>query len=222
MARKRLTLVISLAVFMAAALLVSSVAAIGTDTGNGAISGPHFNLNLIGVKKTDKLPNDSNSGARIFVNLVGNSKIYLTQGDTFNVLDADATDGRAEFMLPAPENQYNETGYYMGPGNYRVFIRELGKPGPATAKLSTCGESTDDVTGATITVCSLDNITLKRDKGRSLFQDVTRQLTTVYYYDALLQRYVRVDIFDDAFEDYLWSYDNTGLKHVQLRFYPIT
>ena len=208
----RLSIAIGVATMLVASLLVSGVAA----TGNGAISGPHFNLNLIGVEKTDILPNDLNSGARIFVNLFGNSKIYLTQGDTFGVLDADATDGRGEFMLPYPENTYNAEGEWVS-GNYRIFIRELGQPG-GSAKLSTCGEVVEEGV-VTETICSLDNVTLMREKGKSLFRDVTRKLTTVYYYDGT--QYNRVNIFDDVFENYLWSYDNNGLKHVQLRFYPI-
>ncbi|MGE5831628.1 MAG: hypothetical protein ACM3X8_01795, partial [Methanomicrobiales archaeon] len=196
------------------AFLVPGVGA----TGNGAMSGPHFNLNLIGKARTDQLPNDANNGARIFVTLNGNSRIYLTLGTTFNVIDADATDGRGEFMLPAPGNIYNPDGTYSGPGNYQVFIRAVGKPG-GSGKISTCGENT--VAGVTETLCSLDNVTLIRKKGKSTFQDVTRQLTTVYYYNATTMTYQRVDIFDDAFQDYLWSYDNLGMKNVQLRFYPI-
>ncbi|MDD1660087.1 MAG: hypothetical protein LUQ62_02655 [Methanomicrobiales archaeon] len=203
---------IALATVLVAALLVSGVAAVGT--GNGAISGKHYNLNLIGVKKADKLPNDFNSGARIFVNLVGKSKIYLTLGTTFDVIDADATDGRAEFMLPRPENEYDpDTGAYVGPGAYRVFIRELGQPSDRKAYLKTCAEYMEN--GEVVSYCSTgdDIVVLQRKKGQSLFDDVTRELTTVVI-DG-----VRVDIFDDEFADYLWEYDNEGLKHVQLRFY---
>ena len=28
-------------------------------------------------------------------------------------------------------------------------------------------------------------------------------------------------LFDNALEDYFWSYDNNGLKLLQLRFYPV-
>jgi len=212
----RLLVPIGVAALLVTAFLVPIVGA----TGNEAMSGPHFNLNLIGVKKTDQAPNDANGGARIFVNLMGNSKIYLTQGDTFNVIDADATDGRGEFMLPAPDNCYYPDGTYYGPGNYRVFIRAVGKPG-GSGKLSTCGETTDPLTGVTETICSLDNVTLSRSKGKSTFSDVTRPLTTVYYFSETAGKNVRVDIFDEAFENYLWSYDNNKLKVVQLRFYPI-
>jgi hypothetical protein len=53
--------------------------------------------------------------------------------------------------------------------------------------------------------------------------EVTRQLTTVQYDrngDGITASGELVDIFDDAFEDYLWAYDKNGLKNVQLRFYP--
>ena len=45
--RMRWSMTLALAAILAVALLVSSVAA--ADTGNGAISGKHYNLNLIGV-----------------------------------------------------------------------------------------------------------------------------------------------------------------------------
>ena len=32
----------------------------------------------------------------------------------------------------------------------------------------------------------------------------------------------RVTLFDDRMKDYFWSYDNKGLKVLQLRFYPIS
>jgi hypothetical protein len=212
--RMRWSVTLAIAAVLAAAFLVSSVAAV--ETGNGAISGKHYNLNLIGMEKNDKLPNDANSGARIFVNLFGRSKIYLKEGTDFDVVDADATDGRGEFMLPAPVNQYDENGVYTGPGKYQVFIRALGKPGDATATLSTCVEYMEN--GVLVTECSTgeDNIVeLQRVKGQPKFDDVTRELTTVVI-DG-----IRYDIFDTAFQDYLWAYDNLGLKHVQLRFYPL-
>ena len=212
--KTRWSMTIALAAVLAAAFLVSSVAAV--DTGNGAISGKHYNLNLIGMEKNDKLPNDANSGARIFVNLVGKSRIFLTLGTTFNVIDADATDGRGEFMLPRPENVYDpETGAYLRPGAYQVFIRELGQPSDRKAYLKTCVEYTEDDVFYSYCGTGEDIVILERKKGQSLFDDVTRQLTTVVI-DG-----VRYDIFDNEFADYLWEYDNYGLKHVQLRFYPL-
>jgi len=60
--------------------------------GNGAPSGAHYNLNIIGVQKNKTVDMTGNSGHRIFVPLWGNAKILLTEGD-YAVLDANGTDG---------------------------------------------------------------------------------------------------------------------------------
>jgi hypothetical protein len=82
--RKRKT-AISIFAVIAIVLMVSTVALAGQDeTGSGAPSGKHYNLNLIGVK--DEHPKnmaDCDSVTRIFVNLgtkgVGSqTKIMLT------------------------------------------------------------------------------------------------------------------------------------------------
>jgi len=176
-------------------------------TGSGAPSGAHYNLNLIGMKKTDQLPNDSNQGRRIFVNLQGNSKIYLYPG-AFAVLDADATDGKGAFQLPAPST-------YL----YTVWARAVGKPGGKGA-ITTC--ATDPTTLEQ--VCSINQVLLMRTRGKQLFTDVTKEMTTLcadFNGDGTVDSNECVDIFDPMFQDYLWSYDNNGLKVVQLRFYPV-
>jgi hypothetical protein len=220
--KTKLPMICILGLLLAAAFIIPCAGAAGQDTGNGAISGKHYNLNLISVKKTDQLPRDANNGNRIFVSFEGRNRIYLIPNvdGIFNVLDADATDGKAQFTLPAPENVYDADGNYAGPGAYRIFVRVVGKPG-GSGKLSTCGETYDTETGMTETVCSMDNVTLSRTKTPK-FTDVTRQLTTVYADFDIDGTNERIDIFDPMFEDYLWAYDNNGLKNVQLRFYPIT
>lgn len=200
---------VAIAVMIAVAVIAPEVMA----NGNGAPSGNHYNLNLIGKDKNDILPNDVNNGHRIFVNLNGPSKIYLQNGTDFDVIDADATDGKGIFQLPAPNNTYDSSGNYIGPGNYTVWVRAVGKPG-GNATITTC--AIDPVT--TEEVCSIDNVLLVRTKGQQKFTDVTKELTTITYWDGT--KYVTVDIFDPALYGYLWDYDNNGLKTVQLRFYP--
>ena len=94
-----------------------------TYNGNGAPSGPHFNLNIIGVKNTkDKDPEEiTSNGRRIFVPLNDRIRILLQEGP-FEVIDYDGTDGLATFQLPAsdPEND--------GITEYSVFVRGLGSP----------------------------------------------------------------------------------------------
>src|SRR5690349_18184500 len=60
-------------------------------TGNGAPSGPHYDLNIIGVPKSKTADMTGDNGHRIFVALSGNTKILLTAGP-FEVLDANGTD----------------------------------------------------------------------------------------------------------------------------------
>ncbi len=55
------------------------------------------------------------------------------------------------------------------------------------------------------------------------FEDVTKELTTILadFDDDPTTPPTRIKIFDSEFQYYFWDYDNMGLKHVQLRFYPM-
>src|SRR5437867_1250979 len=136
-------LTIHLAAAVAAALSATTVAAAQKAmTGNGAPSGSHYNLNIIGVTH-DKNPNmnGNGSGNVIFVDL-GNrtgdavtTKILLSQAadGVFEVLDKNGTDGEASFSLPVP-------------GTYTVWARALGTPG-GQSKIATCATFVDPITG---------------------------------------------------------------------------
>ncbi len=178
-------------------------------TGNGGLSGSHFTLNIIGVSK-DKNPDmTGNKGHRIFVKLQGNTKILLTEGD-FEVLDANGTDGEAAFMLPCPDAEND------GITEYSVFARALGKPG-GSSTMTTC--ATEVATGDQY--CSIYSSVQVRSTGKSRFQNVSRELLYIYADldgDGHVERY---PLFDEALRDYFWSYDNYGLKLLQLRFYEV-
>lgn len=179
-------------------------------TGNGAPSGPHFELNIIGAKTTNCPQTDSSGGDRIFVALKGHSDIFLTSGTTFAVLDNNAcTDGSALFQLPPPTTT-------SGTQAYTIWARVEGIPG-GSGSLTTCGI---DSTGAT--VCSVGNtLTIStRDHGNK-FQDVTTQLTTLCFIPTGTTTITCVDIFSPQFQNFFWSYDNNGNKVLQLRFYPV-
>jgi hypothetical protein len=185
----------------------------GTAYGqNGAPSGAHYGLNIIGVPKGKTADMSGSSGHRIFVPLAGTAKIMLSQGDTFQVLDANGTDGNgASFQLPNPDPDND------GITTYSVFARALGKPGGA-ASIVTC--AIDTVTGEE--VCSTLNYVAVREKGKSTFTNVSKQLLYIYADldgDGTDERY---PLFDDRLQDYFWSYDNAGLKLLQLRFYEVS
>ena len=200
-------------------LLPSTTPALAAASiGNGAPSGGHYNLNIIGVSHA-KSGDLTGGGNVIFVNLgtkttAVTTKILLEQSASagvFAVLDKDGTDGEAKFSLPAP-------------GSYTVWARALGKPyGQGT--LTTCAT---DVTGAAAAgdICSALHEVFVRGTGKSSFRNVTSNLTTISL-DPLLDAAAvdacggtTVSLFDGCLEGYFWQYDNNGLKLLQLRFYP--
>lgn len=180
-------------------------------TGNGAPSGAHYTLNIIGVK--DKTADMSGSGNVIFVKLDGQSKINLTEGD-FAVLDKNGTDANgASFQLPAPDADCD------GETEYSVFARALGKPG-GSATVTNCATYDGEV------ICETDTeeiLSVTRTAGQSKFTNVTKKLLYIYVdiTDDGVVNPVRYPIFDDRLQDYYWQYDNKGLKLLQLRFYQI-
>lgn len=185
--------------------------AMPASAGNGAPSGAHYNLNIIGVPKDKSADMANNSGHRIFVKLAGNSKIWLTEGDDFQVIDANGTDGNgAKFQLPNPDPDND------GVTVYSVFSRALGSPG-GSSLTTTCAY---DDSGAEY--CSNMSMVLVRDKGKRSFSNVSRELLYIYVDmdgDGVIERY---PLFSDSLKDYFWSYDNRGLKLAQLRFYEIS
>lgn len=215
---KRILVAVVLA--LAALAAIGSIVSAASTTGNGAPSGAHYNLNIIGVPK-DKDATIT-TGNRIFVDLgakndPSHTKINLTEGADFGVIDANGTDGVAEFQLPNPDPNNTGTSWYS------VYARELGKPG-GKADMTTCAEVVvDPLLGTTETVCSVSVLPLERIVGKNgdnKFMNATDYLLYIYYDldgDGVAERY---NLFDDALQDYFWQYDNQGLKLLQLRFYP--
>ena len=199
------------------------------DNSNGAPSGMHYTLNILG-KDWDKgnaadtednpvIKNDN--GHRIFVKLDGKTRILLREGD-FGVLDADGTDGKAIFQLPDPGDVVDsyipgETlpseNYYEEKQEYRIYIRVLSPKGKANI--------TTEFFNGSYWISSEETVELIGSTGKKMFSDVTKELTTILVDtngDGKLERY---KIFDDNFEDWSWLYNNDGLRHVQMRFYPV-
>lgn len=178
-------------------------------TGNGAPSGAHFTLNMIGVSNPKSSNLTGGNGSRMFVPLSGSTRVMLSEGP-FAVLDANATDGSGSFQLPNPDPQNT------GTTTYSVFARALGKPG-GSSKTTTCAT---DATGETY--CSVYSAVAVRESGKSRFENVSKSLLYVYADvdgDGTVERY---NIFNEALKDYYWQYDNQGLKVLQLRFYEVS
>jgi hypothetical protein len=184
------------------------------ETGNGAPSGSHYNLNIIGVPQ-DKSPSfGGGNGGRIFVDLVGSTQINLTKGP-YEVIDPNGTDGTAAFQLPDPNNGSGQLAY-------SVWIRALGKPG-GKADMATCFTEFE----TTSTWCNSGDLVVKLNRldGGQKFVDVSKKLLQVcadINTDPLVTNLQLVPLFSDLGTDYFWQYDNFGLKLAQMRFYPIS
>lgn len=187
------------------------------SAGNGAPNGAHYNLNIIGVSNQKTADMTDGSGHVIFVPLNGGAKIMLTEG-AFQVLDANGTDGTARFQLPNPDSTNS------GTTTYSIYARALGKPN-GSARLTTCATAAglDGVYGTADDeqICSLGSVTVTRKGGKPTFTNVSKDLLYIYADingDGVTER---VNLFNEALQDYFWQYDNAGLKLLQLRFYPV-
>ena len=232
-------------------VLIISMIGMTTYAGNVAPSGAHYNLNIIGVSNPKTADMTDSSGHVIFVPLNGKAKIELMEapeGESFQVLDANGTDGPAVFQLPAPGlDPYILSA--LDPSSidintdYSVFVRPLGKPGGWTT-ITTCAELKEaefveflSKQGLSLVSMMDDNsivsieqvgqdITL-RTKGKSSFTNVTAELLTILFEvnvtdgNTEFTEYVSVPIFSDFIQGEYWDYDNQGLKLLQVRFYPI-
>ena len=179
-------------------------------TGNGAPSGPHYELNIHGVVKGGSASTGSN-GHDIFVPLQGKCSISLSPG-SFQVLDPNCLDGSAAFQLPNPVASTTATTVTT---TYSVWARALAKPG-GTSSTTTCAT---DLTGAL--VCSTSQyVTVEtRSNGKSVFGNVSGSL--LYVSQCINGHLTRTPLFDSSLQNYFWSYDNSGLKLLQLRFYQL-
>jgi len=193
-----------------------------TITGNGAPSGPHFELNIIGVTDPKTQPMTGGDRHTIFVGLgtkndAVTTNIYLTQGP-FAVCDGNGFDpaygcdgstvanSGAVFQLPCDLLTDVCTGGTSQA--YTIWARALGKPG-GQATITTCG-----TTDLNTVICSTTNTLLVRGHGQQSYKNVTNELTTIKTSVGT------ISLFQIGFINFFWQYDNNGLKLTQVRFYP--
>lgn len=188
-----------------------------SETGNGAPSGAHFTLNIIGT--TEKNMDEEKSGGHVIFALYNKSsgktstRILLRQGEDFAVLDKDGTDGEAKFQLP------NDLYYLANEetiiSKYAVYVRALGKPGEGTLTSGFIDEYGHEW-------LSVGSVTLKKTAGQPpKFINATKDLFSVEVdmdSDGATEIY---PLFSDALAEYFWDLDGT-LRHVQMRFYEET
>ena len=183
--------------------------------GNGLPDNGHarlYKFNLIGVPKDKKPDMTVDAGKRMFVKLEAPSKIYLQEGDDFDILDANATDANGgKFQLPDPDPDGD------GETWYGVYIRPVGTP-HRSARIGSCIEGDLDPTlPGEETLCSTETKLLVRGTGKPRVENVSKELLSVCLdTDDVLGCDTRSFLFDDEAVEYLWNYDNYGLKVAQV------
>jgi hypothetical protein len=204
-------------------------------TGNGAPSGAHYDLNIIGVTNAKNPPLTGSDRHTIFVPLntaandpVPGTDIFLTQGP-FTVCDGNAFDAAydcngtqiakqgAVFQLPCNTSIATATGTTLVPcsttgdtATYSVWGRVVGKPG-GSGTVSTC--ATDLSTNTVVCSVAGNVAVVVRKNGKPVFTDLTKQLTSI------VTSTQTVALFGAGFQGFFWDYDNNGNKLLQLRFY---
>jgi len=90
----------------------------------------------------------------------------------------------------------------------QIYVRALGKPGGSG---EVANSFVDEIGN---TWCSLESVSLIRNKGQTRFSDKTLELTTIYVdmTDDEVYNPEREYLFDNELWSYFWDYDNSGLK----------
>ena len=192
----------------------------GVNLGNGFPNNGKatlYKMNLIGHPGSPSSDMLNDQGKRIFLRLNGNTRVLLSEG-SFDILDADGTDGSAAFSLPDPDPDGDGTTWYG------VYIRPKGKPN-TSLHLTTCasGDFDNDATTPDEELCSLEVKVAVRGTGKPKVDNISKELLTLCIdTDGDLRCDERIFLFDDRAHDYVWSMDNFGLRNAEVRFLEIS
>src|SRR5262249_35798725 len=112
--------------FLSLVLALTFVTPVSAQVGKG-LSGPHYNLNFIGVPKDKTVPDMTGSNRHtVFVPLQSGGdvsrqvKIYYVPGDEFRVIDGNATDDNTA-IIQVPGSALSDICF-------DVYAYALGKP----------------------------------------------------------------------------------------------
>ncbi len=234
----------SIGAMLAAAAVVGAFMATPANAQVGkGLSGPHWNLNIIGVPKDKSSPMNQGGGHRIFVPLdsgedVGRKvKIYYEPNkdnpDKFNVSDGNATDDNQATIQVPYEYCDDEIKGCAELLSFDVYAVGLGRPG-GRADISPEYCYGDLVAGECEDTVLLGSFTIKRTNGgknKPKRENITNYFRVTRcpdrdesgFCDGDDPQFENVWIFNiPDLEKYYWDYDNNGLKLLHIRFYATT
>ena len=235
------------AAVMAVALTLALVLSVGVGVVHAGIgneipdTGEHYNLNIIGVPHDKTADMKDSNRHTIFVPLGEDGvpksvKIYMVRNyanpDQFQVLDGNACDEDGA-TIAVPFEDY-------GTLSYNVYATALGKPA-GHAQVDATVTFEEGTYGSLL----MDTFTLKREGGNKNPDknngkhknephplDISDIFRGTGWIDVNESGEFEADIditFDDVWVfnvptllEYLWDYNNEGLKLMQVRFYPTT
>lgn len=192
-----------------------------------------FKMNIIGVDQAKNPPMNNTDRKTIFVRLGASgaparSDILLTQGP-FMVCDGNSWDQAyncngdpignligSVFQLPCNLNIQTTTVCTGDSACYDIYLRALGTPGGGVT-ITTCGELAD----GSMRVCSSENTGLiSRNTGKPKFTKVTNELSSFLACTTVggVTTCVRSPLFSTLFQQFLWQYDNQGLRNAMVVF----
>ena len=228
---------ITIGLVLAVLLFIPVVSA----TGNGAQSGPHFNLNIIGkynLKNADADVKTATGTHVIFCPLTRNEdvacRIYLTEGD-YQVLDGNGIDGVARFQIPDPyADGADLDDATAADARYRIYVRVLGTPGGIGKITAGLCEAAEDVCISDSEGFWLSEEYLplashspsNKESPNQKFVDATHVLTTINvdgHHIGLFETdpFHLGDTLGDTEYAYFWDIVNKDMKVIQMRFYPV-
>ncbi len=176
--RKGISIAVAMVLASMTLVSIAAVFASNPSTGNGAPSGPHENINIIGVPAKAN-GNFNPQGSVIFVSRTGSTQFYVHGGTSYQILDHDGTDGKVGTSVDNPGLifPYNAS---VTDHTWRVeiYVRLLGPKGSEAQWTSYYYDTVGD------TYILWGNFTLSKD---TKFQLRTGDLLANGYQDMLWQ-----------------------------------
>lgn len=202
------SVLVSLATMAALAVLSQAGTSAGPKPGTD-FRGPHYNLNLIGKKNIGSGGFSNPDRHTIMVPLQGNTKIEMTLGSEFAVIDGNGLDGECSLQMPSGEGT-----------KFKVYLASLGKPMDGSSIGYPDNWIYDPYTGTWY--YELGIVTVKPHGKQPQWSDVTDTFWVGFYNGTSLiwEGWIwqtPIELFEET--GYFWLLNGAD-KLLQVRFYP--
>jgi hypothetical protein len=211
--------------------LIGSPNGISGDTSNGrSIMIPLKNAGKNGVPTITCEPDEvvyvPDPGLQYTNQVPAGAKLHWQLGDTFQIIDRDATDGDATIQIPWVDPLDGSDQMAVD-----VWVRVHGKPNTCM-DISAWAVDSENATGQTYYFLA-GTLDLNRKTGKAAWTQVNGlfdvdwcELGTITNPDGTTSIGCtggvseELSVFSDVFSDYFWNIVNDGTRNVEIRLYP--